>query len=168
MSRIFARLAAVAAGLIAPAVLATAALAGTCPSQSNGPDFGPALSDWHPGLHSPYTNGTVEFGAVFGHSHARLLRARDLRVRARHRARHRARRTEHGTGGHGTNHGTRPNPGPGTVVTTAPAGPAATGPTAAPAPAGPGTGSGSGGTGTRRASGSGGNGTDGGRRDRHR
>ena len=68
MSRIFARLAAVTAGLIAPAVLATAALAGTCPSQSNGPDFGPAVSDWHPGLHSPYTNGTIGHGTfTFGH-----------------------------------------------------------------------------------------------------
>src|SRR5579864_8031377 len=108
MSRIFARLAAVAAGLIAPAVLASAALAGTCPSQGQGPDFGPALSDWHPGLHSPFTfgtfgtfehdsfgpgtfgygtfgsgQGTVEFGAF---SHGTFG-------------------TGHGTG-HGTNHGT--------------------------------------------------------------
>src|SRR5579862_7035649 len=67
MSRIFARLAAVTAGLIAPAVLATAALAGTCPSQSNGPDFGPAVGDWHPGLHSPYTNGTDSGFGTFGH-----------------------------------------------------------------------------------------------------
>src|ERR1700733_14500117 len=93
MSRIFARLAAVTAGLIAPAVLATAALAGTCPSQSNGPDFGPAVGDWHPGLHSPYTYGTFGHGTfTFGSGHGTFTFGS-------------GHGTEHGTG-HGTNHGT--------------------------------------------------------------
>ena len=109
MSKIFARLAALAAGLIAPAVLATAALAGTCPSQSNGPDFGPALSDWHPGLHSPFTFGTFEHGRLghgtFGAGHGTVTFTFGHGTFG-HGTFGTGHGTEHGTGGHGTNHGT--------------------------------------------------------------
>ena len=115
MSKIFARLAALAAGLVAPAVLATAAVAGTCPPPSNGPDFGPAVSDWHPGLHSPFTaNGTFEHGRrdhrTFTSGHGTVTFT-----------------FGHGTFGHGTGHGTEHGTGhgtttaPGTARTTAPA-----------------------------------------------